>query len=691
VHEVCAKPVSDGSVRCRGQLDLVQRDLIEGWAQDQTQPDVAVELRILDNGVPIGEVRADGYREDLLRAGVGDGRHSFSLSVPGGLAPECRHLIEVRRVTDGAALEGSPIILEPQSAAVTTLRSALAPQWRGHLDTVLRERIEGWAWDPRAPARRLALVLLDNGAAFARVLANRYRPDLEQSAVGDGRHGFAVRIPGGLSPLTRHVIQVLGEADGCELPGSPAAIEPASGFDAALEYAVSSAVSALATPADRERALTFLTAQTERVLQLTADAEASREARLLRREWEHRWGRGARTTNGADPEPAAHRRALVVDEQWPAASPHPRSVALLSHLRALKSLGYEVSFAMAGAMAADAATRTLLDAEAIKACVAPYYAAVEDVLRRQRDGFDLIYLNGLSSAAKYLALARVYNARARIIYSLAELEHVRVARRAQVEQRPELLIQGRRLRWVDLAAAATADAVVTGSRAAAAWLRRTVPGANVHVVPWVEQPRPISRSWTERSGVALIGDFGESAYADAARWLLEDIMPLVWRQEPSIECLIVGDGVPESVARLVRPGVTVLGSGADPARVLDRVRLTVAPLRYGAGPKVPVLASLAAGVPCVTSSVAAEGLGLPPELGGASGADAAAIAGHILRLHADPAAYQTVAQASVQFVSARYREADVAASLGAAIDGRRALDLPTVPSAPARTRDEPGG
>jgi hypothetical protein len=241
----------------RGNLDLVQRDRIDGWAQDAQQPDRPIWLRILDGDTPIGEVLADVYRSDLQSAGIGQGCHAFCYHVPGGLNPDQRHLIHVQRADDGCALHGSPVVLEP-ALANTVARSTLPAPWQGHIDVVSRARIEGWAYDERSPDEPIALLILDNDSVIARVLANRYRSDLESAGMGNGRHAFAVNIPAGLSPLTRHVIQILGETDGCEMGGSPVTIESAAQFDAALEHTVSAAVSALVTADEREsRAVIF--------------------------------------------------------------------------------------------------------------------------------------------------------------------------------------------------------------------------------------------------------------------------------------------------------------------------------------------------------------------------------------------------------------------------------------------------
>jgi hypothetical protein len=103
--------------------------------------------------------------------------------------------------------------------------------------------------------------------------------------------------------------------------------------------------------------------------------------------------------------------------------------------------------------------------------------------------------------------------------------------------------------------------------------------------------------------------------------------------------------------------------------VFDRVRLTVAPLRFGAGVKDKVLDSLASGVPCVMTPVAAEGLALPPSLSALVGKDAGAIAGLIQLLHGDAAAHREAASAGRSLIREQYTEAAVLAALRPATEG----------------------
>ena len=211
--------------RWHGNLDLVEHERIDGWARDLDRPDTKLIVRVFDNGVPIADVRAEQFREDLQAAGIGSGEHAFHLDLQLALARGQRHVIEVRRADDGRPLHGSPHVLEAVlEVPLRPVTETMAAPWRGHLDTVSREHIEGWAWDPRVPTTPMTLVVLDNGEVIAKVLANRYRKDLETAGIGDGRHAFSLTIPGGLSPLKRHVVQVLGDSDRCEMPSSPIVI-----------------------------------------------------------------------------------------------------------------------------------------------------------------------------------------------------------------------------------------------------------------------------------------------------------------------------------------------------------------------------------------------------------------------------------------------------------------------------------
>jgi glycosyltransferase involved in cell wall biosynthesis len=175
----------------------------------------------------------------------------------------------------------------------------------------------------------------------------------------------------------------------------------------------------------------------------------------------------------------------------------------------------------------------------------------------------------------------------------------------------------------------------------------------VHVVPFGVSARPTLTPFASRAGLAFIGGYDHTPNVDAAFWLAGQIMPEVAALDADIKCLLVGSAMPRHVRALGSETIEPLGAVDDLAFVFDRVRLTVAPLNFGAGVKGKVLESLAAGIPCVCTPVAAEGMDLPDPLSQLVAGEPGAIAALILRLHTDAAFNAACAEAGKVYIAAR--------------------------------------
>ena len=513
---------------------------------------------------------------------------------------------------------------------------------RGCLDEVGRREIRGWASDTDAPDRRVSLVVSANGQVIGRCLANRERGDLATAGIGDGRHAFSFRPGGALSPLTRYEIAVRREGDGAHLAGSPAVIEAAKAFDASLKDGLTTLLTAAGDAADRETRIAFLTELLERLRQEHATSER----------------------DGGPAEAAAGiPRALVIDEEVPALGRDAGSNAVMSHMASLRRLGFEVSFVPA-TMGGDPAA---LDAAGIPRLLRPTFASVEEVLARSAGTFALVYLHRATVAWRYTGLVRHHHPKAHILYSVADLHFLRLARQAAVEDRPELRRQSGALRAIEFAAARQADAVVTHSTVEASLLGEQVAPDRVHVVPWAIPLRPTAVPLSKRRGFAFVGYYGHKPNVDAARWLVEAVVPELARLGARLPCLLVGRGMPDHLRRLAGEGVEAVGELADLAQAFDRVRLTVAPLAFGAGAKGKVLDSLAAGIPCICSPAAAEGLGLPPLLADLVASSPAEMARAIRRLHDDDALNRACSAAGLAYIESTASEASVDRLMQAAV------------------------
>lgn len=537
--------------------------------------------------------------------------------------------------------------------------------FRGNIDALTRDRIDGWAWDSDAPETPVSLIVTADGELVGRCLANQYRFDLDRAGVGRGRHAFDLVFARPLSLAKRHQIGVRQEETGLHLPGSPKTIEPAAAFDKAMQDQFAEMIGQVGSDEAYETRLAFLLDRTDALRQLCADRRSGAADAAMRRRL------GWREPDPLAPDPVVPDTpktlaALVIGDRMPDPGREAGSQAILSHMRSLRRLGYAITFAPVG-LAGEA---TSLEAEGITCCLRPWYETIEEVLSRQRGAFDLVYLHGPDVAPRYEALVRHHEPKARVVYNVAELRFLRMLRQGDAEGRPELRARSERLRLAEIGAAWHADAVITHSTAEANVLRRQMRAGKVHVVPWSVACRPATAAFAERRGLAFIGAYAGRANVEAARWLVETIMPEVWAVDPTLPCLLVGSGMPDGLRRLGSGRVETVGYVPDLAAIFDRVRLTVAPLAYGSGLTGKVLDSLAAGIPCVATPGAAEGFGLPEVLARLVAATPADLARAILALHGDEALFRTCSAAALAFAADFASEARVDAGLRKAAQGR---------------------
>ncbi len=538
---------------------------------------------------------------------------------------------------------------------------------KGNLDLVSRQKIAGWAFDPQAPARPLSLVITRNGVFVGRLIANRYRADLQAAGIGDGKHSFEFSFATELPPFAAQEVSVVCEGDGVHVPKSPAVLPAVQTFEPAEREALARYLGAEGTEDVITAKIDFLAVQLDALLQRRAGQISERRNRDRYRDLQLRWGK-----QGLEHEPVpadlpnARPRALFIDDHVPQLDRDAGSNAIVSHIQSLQRLGFSTTFVPARAFRAPDSAAHALEQLGVECCAAPYYASVEEVLRRQAGQFELIYLHRVQNAAKYGALAREFQPAAAIVYSVADLHHLRIARQSDVEQRPELKSLARRLRLAELTATATSDVVITHSDQETKLLQDAVPHASVVSVRWTVTPQPVQTSFEARHGIAFIGGFGHDPNRDAARWLISEIVPLIRRMAP-IECLLVGSDLPADILRLCGEGVTAIGHVPDLRDIFNRVRMTIAPLAYGAGVKGKVLESFAAGLPCACTSVAIEGIPLGPELRACVADDAPGLAELVVKMHGDAAANEAAAEAGLGLIRELCSEQSVDASMRLAI------------------------
>jgi len=110
----------------------------------------------------------------------------------------------------------------------------------------------------------------------------------------------------------------------------------------------------------------------------------------------------------------------------------------------------------------------------------------------------------------------------------------------------------------------------------------------------------------------FIGGFEHPPNTDAVLWYAHEVLPRVRSRLPGVATYIVGSKVPGTIRALAAPDFLVTGYVPDIAPFFTGCRVSIAPLRYGAGVKGKVNLAMSYGLPVVATSAAVEGMHLAP-------------------------------------------------------------------------------
>jgi hypothetical protein len=94
-------------VPLRGRVDEIRDDLVLGWAQTPSAPEVPVCMDVVIDGHVAVRALANRFRHDLAAAGLGSGNHAFAVRLPFIPTTKQRATAVVRRSTDHAPLESA--------------------------------------------------------------------------------------------------------------------------------------------------------------------------------------------------------------------------------------------------------------------------------------------------------------------------------------------------------------------------------------------------------------------------------------------------------------------------------------------------------------------------------------------------------------------------------------------------------
>jgi glycosyltransferase involved in cell wall biosynthesis len=325
----------------------------------------------------------------------------------------------------------------------------------------------------------------------------------------------------------------------------------------------------------------------------------------FRDQWREVLGREHLSHDISQTERAANRKwatqVAVFDDCIPTPDRDAGSARMLHILRALSEWSHPVLITLSKQSWPD--YERALRSEGIET------ARALDFMRLVRERrFRAAILSRPHVAEGLLKPIRRADPRTRIVFDMVDAHSLRLAREHQLTGDAATAREAERYRKIELRLARECDVVWCASTADEEYMEHLVPGVRTKVVPTIHPPHERGLPFEEREHILFVGNFRHRPNADAVHFYAREVLPRVRESLPAIELLLIGDNAPPEFAAY--EGVRVLGYVPDIEPVLARARVSVAPLRFGAGINGKIGEALAHGLPVVTTTIGAAGIGL---------------------------------------------------------------------------------
>jgi O-antigen biosynthesis protein len=368
-------------------------------------------------------------------------------------------------------------------------------------------------------------------------------------------------------------------------------------------------------------------------------------------------------------------RVLMIDDRVPLATSGSGTPRAASLLRALVSLGWEVTFYPMLPFAGD--WREVY--RAVPAEVEVMLGSGRDRLKRFLTDRGGSYERMLVSRAHNMALLNDLLAEdpgvvgdALVVYDAEAIGALRTVCSRQALGDPLSPEEAARLVKDELSVARGAQRVTAvSSEEARAFENSGV--REVHLVSHGIDPTPTERPFHLRRSFLFVGRLIEdgSPNVDALVWFLDNVFPLIRErlEEDPPEMVVAGKMSSVALAGRLGPGVQLLGPVEDLTPLYEDARVFVAPHRFAAGAPFKVIEAAGYGVPVVATDLLCSQLGWTAgqELLAAPVGDFEAFAANCVRLFRDEQLWFTVRQASLERLAREASVEQITASLARAI------------------------
>ncbi|RJF70792.1 glycosyltransferase family 4 protein [Rhodopseudomonas palustris] len=362
-----------------------------------------------------------------------------------------------------------------------------------------------------------------------------------------------------------------------------------------------------------------------------------------------------RPCSNAGPRKSGEPGVLMIDALFPRPEQDSGSLDQIGFMRIFISLGFRVFFFAKWEFGGNQERERELCALGVECVSSADYRNLDEFLLFNAKAIVACFVSRVTMMDECYDILREFCSRSPIIFNTVDIHHLREQREAKLRLDASLAQKALETRAREVGFIERADLTIVVSGREAEMLSQQVAAAKVTTIPLIrEWGCDAVPDFEARSGVCFIGGFAHQPNVDAVDYFIKSIWPLVLARQPDLQFYIIGSHMPQRLRELEVAGVVAVGFVEDLAASLGAVRLSVAPLRYGAGAKGKIVSSVGLGVPCVATEIGAEGMGLVHDETIVVATSEQAFAEQVVKLHNDRAHWQRISRAGMAFIREHY-------------------------------------
>ena len=338
----------------------------------------------------------------------------------------------------------------------------------------------------------------------------------------------------------------------------------------------------------------------------------------------------------------ARRRVLAIDACMLTPDQDSGSQRTQQALELLVKLGCKVTF-IADNLEYRQPYVTLLQQAGVEVQFHPYVRSISEFLGKHGSEFDVVVIARHYIVAKHIDAVRTFAPNALVVFDTHDLHFLREERLAALEGGRAATVTAGSSREAELALIRKADVTLVVSPVEQGLLGELLPEAKVMVLSNMHELKPRGKSFAEREGLVFIGGFRHPPNADAMLWYAREILPRLREKLPGVKTYVVGSDVPPTIKKLAAEDFIVTGYVPDITPLFTGCRVSISPLRYGAGVKGKINLAMSYGVPVVATKSSIEGMHLTPGSDVLVGDDPEAFADAVARVYNDEQLWESLA------------------------------------------------